>query len=104
MAVFDAVFTPSQRRAIKIPNLATTSASTEQAFGNGEIIAINADQDITIRFGPPGGVGAPDDTDFRLPQNTQSTFDMGNGWTSFKVFNRSTTTAANIWILPLSKV
>ena len=59
-------------------------------------------QDITIRWGPTG-MGAADDTDFRVPQGVTIVFDMGRDKDYVRFFNRSATTAADIWYLPLSK-
>jgi hypothetical protein len=103
MATPIAIFTPSQRTPTKIVALASLTSSIEIPFGIGELFAINADQDITIRFGP-SGLAAADATFFRIPQNVVATYDAGTAWTSIRVFNLSSTSTANIYIQPLSKV
>jgi hypothetical protein len=102
MATFDAILIPAQKAPIKIAGLAASTSTVEQAFGVNEIIAINSDQDITIRFGQPG-LAASDATFFRIPANTTPVFDLGRAWPSIRLFNLSTTTAANIYIQAMAK-
>jgi hypothetical protein len=102
MATFDSVFIPAQTRSTKIAALGATTASSEQAFGQNEIVAIVADQNITIRFGAAGAVGTPDATDFLLNAGTYMQLDMGRQWTSFKVFNTAGS-ACNVYIQKFSK-
>ncbi len=97
MAVFSSIFIPSGQPPVKIAALATTTASAEQVFGNNSIIAVNADQDITINWGQ-SGMAAPTTTDFRLPAGTTMLFDLGQAYDRFRVFNQSSTTAANVYI------
>lgn len=64
--------------------------------------AINADQDITIKFGT-AGMAAAAATDFRIPANQTYVYDLGRNFDRVRVFNLSSTTAANIFIQPLSR-
>lgn len=102
MATLDSFLIPAQTRSTKIAALGATTASSEQAFGQNEIVAIVADQAITIREGAAGAVGTPDATDFQIPAGVVYMVDMGRQWTSFKVFNTAATTA-NIYIKKFSK-
>jgi|SRR5581483_7466162 len=101
MAVFDAILLPAQKASVKIAGLAASTSSSEQTLGNNEIFAINADQDITIKFGAAGLSNAAT-TDFRIPANSTLVFDVGTKFTSFKVFNQGAS-AANIYYMFLSK-
>ena len=103
MATFDAILIPAETTGTKIAGLAATTSSAEQALGFNEIFAINADQDITIRFGPPSFSASAAATDFRIPQNSTMVFDVGRQYTSFKVFNLSGSTAANVYYMKLVK-
>ena len=102
MATFDAILVPASLRGSKEAALAASTSSTEIAVGHNVMLAINADQDVTVRFGPVG-LGAADATDFRIPQNSTMVFDLGRDKESVRFFNLSSTTAANIWYLALSK-
>lgn len=102
MATFSSILIPAQVPSTKIAGLATTTSSVEQALGANVIFAINADQDITIKFGLPG-LAAATANDFRVPANSTMVFDVGSHYTSFRCFNLSGTTTANIYIQFLSK-
>ncbi len=102
MATIDAILVPATNRGTKVAALAASTSTAETLIGHNVLLAVNADQDITIRFGPTG-MGAADDADFRIPQNSCMVFDMGRDKDYIRFFNNSSTTAANIWYLPLSK-
>lgn len=101
MAVFSSVFIPGSDAVIKVAGLATTTSSAEQTLGKHKLFAINATQDITIKFGVTG-LAAAAATDFRIPANTNVVFDTGSQITSIRVFNLSGTTAADVYVLGLS--
>lgn len=102
MATLSAVFHPSDDPAIRISSLATLTASSEQQLPAQRLFAINADQDITITFGQAGNCPVPDQTSFRIPQNSTLTFDIGTK-TALRVFNLSSTQTATVYILFLNK-
>lgn len=102
MAIFAHVLVPAGEAAIKIAALAASTASSEQVLGNGMLFAINGDQDLTIAFGV-AGMAAPTNAAFRIPANQTYTFDLGRNYDRIRVFNLSSTTAANIYIQPLSR-
>ena len=75
----------------------TTGASTAQIFvGNRRLIAINADQDVRIRWGSVSGPSAVS-TDFRIPANQTFTLDSGDEHPYFSLFNGSGVTANYSW-------
>lgn len=95
MARFAQILQFTNETPIKIAGLAATTASAAQFIGNRRIIAINADQDIMVLTGN-SGVGAPTAANYRIPQNQQTTIDMGaNAY--IRVFNNGSS-AANIYI------
>lgn len=102
MATIDAILVPATLRGTKVVSLAAITSTAEILIGHNVLLALNSDQDITIRFGPTG-MGAADDSDFRIPQGVTIVFDMGRDKDYIRFFNRSDSTAANIWYLPLSK-
>lgn len=102
MATFSAILVPAQTAATVISGQSAGSSSAEQALGYNQIFAINATQDITIRFGLPGFSSAAGTADFRIPAGSTMVFDTGTAYTSFKVYNLGTS-ACNIYIQPLSK-
>lgn len=105
MARFSTVLIPSCDAPINIPALAASTASAIQTIGRNRLFAINADQDITILFGNASGPTiTPSSTSYRIPANQQTTLDTGQAFDSFKVFNNSGTTVANIYIQLLSVV
>lgn len=102
MAVFDAILSPANRRAVKT-TVTAAAASAEIAFGENEIFAIVGDGAFTLRFGLPGAVGTPDATDWYVPAGATETFDIGRSWTSFKIYNPSATQSVDVWYMILSK-
>ena len=102
MATLDAILVPAKERGTKVAALAAVTSTAEILIGHNVLLAVNADQDITVRFGPTG-MAAADTTDFRIPQNVTIVFDMGRGVDYIRLFNNAAATAANIWYLPLSK-
>jgi hypothetical protein len=101
MAVFSAILCPSSAPVQKVAALAATTSSAELAFGNNTIIAVNATQDITIAFGQ-AGMGAATASNFRIPANTTQTFDLGQTFSSIRVFNLAAS-AADVYVQPLSR-
>lgn len=101
MAVFSSVFILSGP-PLKIASLAASTASAEQILGSNVQFAINADQDITIVYGT-SGMSAPTAANFRIPGGQIVTLDMGRNSDRIRVFNLSGTTAANVYICPLSR-
>ena len=81
---------------------AASSSTAEVEIGAHAHFAISADQDITVRFGITA-MDAADATDFRITAGVVGVFGMGPEFTHFRAFNLSSTTAANIHYLPLSK-
>lgn len=102
MAVFSAILVPSNDAPIKVAALAASTSSAELVMSNNRIFAINADQDITIRFGT-SGMAAADATFYRIPANQQTTFDLGGAFDRIRVFNQAAATAANVYIELLSR-
>lgn len=105
MARFSSILIPSADPPIVISALAASTASALQTIGRNRIFALNADQDITILFGNASGPTiTPNSSSYRIPANQQTTLDTGSAFDSFKVFNNSGTTVANIYIQLLSVV
>jgi hypothetical protein len=102
MAVQSAILVPAGDAVQKVSALAATTSSAALVLGTNRIFAINADQDITIRFGN-AGLAAADATFYRIPANQQTTLDLSDQFTQIRVFNLSSSTAANVWVLPLSR-
>jgi len=59
------------------------------------IIAINANQDVNIRFGNSSVAAIA--TDFRIPQNQTFTFDTGQENSYFSLYNGSGLTVTYWW-------
>jgi hypothetical protein len=88
---------------LKISALGTTTASSVQVVGKYRIFAINSDQDISITFGSAASsITTPTANSYRIPANQQTVFDTGAQFDEFQVFNLSSSTAANIYIIFLS--
>ena len=98
--VFSGILVPANEIAIKL-SVTASSSSAEQALSANRIFAINADQDITIKFGT-AGMSAATTSDYRIPANQQTTLDLGSSLTSIRVFNQGASTA-NVYILLLSR-
>lgn len=98
MARFAQILAPAGDTVIKVTGLAATTSSGELVVGARRIFAVNATQDITIRFGQTG-MGAADASFYRIPANQQTTFDMGSN-SVIRVFNESAS-AADVYILRL---
>lgn len=101
MATYSAILTPAQAPATVIGSLAAGASTVEQALGYNQIFGVNATQDITIRFGPPGLTDASA-TDFRVPAGSTMVWDVGRQYTSFKCYNLGAS-SCNIYIIFLSK-
>lgn len=102
MAVFDAILVLPAEVSTFI-SLNATTASSEIALGPQTLVGINADQDLTIRAGAAGSVTAPGTNDFRIPANVTFVFMTSRNAPSFKVYNKSTTTAASVYIQRFSQ-
>lgn len=97
MARMASVLIPSCDAPVIISALATTTASTLQTIGKNRIFAINAPTDVTILFGNKAGPAlSPTGVEFRIPANNTFTFDTGQAFDSFMVYNLSTATAVNV--------
>lgn len=118
MAVFSAVFRPSDstggiEKVNKVTALAAAASSAEIVLGTNVPFAIVAipigtpgattGANINVRFGPLG-LGAATAADFGIPVNVVLTFDTGSGFQSVRVFNNCTTSAVDVYVMPLSKV
>jgi hypothetical protein len=101
MAVLSSILHPATEVAIRPAALATGQSTAEIALGPNRIFAINADQDITIKFGNAGMTAAAG-TEYRIPANQQTTFDTGANVNSIRLWNLAATNA-NIYIILLSR-
>lgn len=101
MAVLNFTAVPGQVPGTMISALAASTSTAEQAFGKNTIFTINSDKDVTIKFGKPG-LSDASASDYRIPANVPLVWDVGNSYTSFKLFNLSVN-PANIYIMILSK-
>lgn len=88
MAVLDSILIPGAERGVHLNDIAATTASALQTVGKNFIFTIVCVQAVTIRFGG----GTADATDYLIPANTPHTFDLGERYTSFSVFNTAGTT------------
>jgi len=100
--VFDGILKPAAAPAIKIAALAAVTSSAEQSLGSNRIFAINATQDITIKFGVTG-MGAATAADFRVPASQTQVYDTGFEFTHIRVFNLHASSTADVYIQFLSK-
>lgn len=100
MALMASILIPTDK-PIVVASLGASTASSAQQPGS-RLFAINADQDITIGFGSATKAPSAGASSYRIPANTEKIFDLGNGFDRFAVYNLATS-AANIYILPLSK-
>lgn len=101
MAVFSSILVPAGEAAVQVLALTATTSSAEIVLGTNRIFAINADQDITIKFGNTGMTVATG-VEYRIPANQQTTFDTSDAYASIRVFNKGAS-AANIYIQKLSR-
>ena len=105
MATFASILVPSDDADIKVAALAASTASAAQTVGLRAIVAVNADQDITIVFYQAAvGTKTPTAANFRIPANQTQTFDMGSINDTIRVFNLNGASAANIWIKKFSRI
>lgn len=102
MATVDFVSIPAQVPSTVISALAAGASTIEQALGSNVIFLVNADQDITVRFGYPGFGTSAGTSDYRIPANTPQRFDTGRNYTSLKFYNLGQL-PANIYIMFISK-
>lgn len=113
MAMIHGFLQPSEADGITFSLNAVTASAVKTLYPNA-IFQITSDQAIAITFGSSGGSvplsgtagktpATPSATvGFMLPANTTPTvFWLGPNRDSFKVFNLSGTTAANISFVPL---
>lgn len=101
MALLASYLTVSQSPCIKVAALAASTSSSAQSIGARQVFAINATQDITIRFGT-SGMSTAAATNFRIPANQTATFEMSDAFTHIRVFNLGAS-AADIYIQTLSR-
>ena|ERR1017187_4739468 len=104
MARSASILIPASDVSLNIAALAAVTASAIQTIGKNRIFVINADQDISIKFGMAGTLTAATAASYRIPANQQVTLDTGPALDSFYVFNLNGTTAANVYIQLLSVV
>lgn len=100
MAIFTSIFPPAGA-ATHLSVNATSSSAKQTLGGKRFLFAINADQDITIKFGYDAAGVTAAATDFRIPAGVVATWDTGQ-FDSFAVYNLSASTA-NVYIQPLSR-
>lgn len=100
MATFAAIFPPAGA-AVKLSVNASASSAKQTLGGTKFLFAINADQDITIKFGYDAAGVTAATTDFRIPAGVVATWDTGQ-YDSFAVFNQGAS-SANVYIQPLSR-
>ena len=84
----------------QIGNSTTLAASTSTgaiAITKGRQIAINATQDMCIRFTASASVSAATATDFRIPQNQTFVFSVPAEITTMYLFNPSASTLTYYW-------
>ena len=100
MATLTTIFVPSGNGTAL--SVTTHAASLIQTLSKNQIFAINATEDVTIKFGLVT-VADPTGVEFRIPTGTTATFDLGDKYDSFKVYNLGTSTAS-VYYLPLSHI
>ena len=98
MATFQAIFVPG--KVTKVAALAGTTSSAEIVMAKDMKFAIVATGAINIAFGQ-SGMSAADATGWYIPASATIEFDLGNAYTSIRVFN-STASAIDVYILVLS--
>lgn len=74
-----------------------TSAIDACGTATSRLIAINADQDVLIRFGSTTGATAATATDFRIPQNSTFIFSVNQATRYFTLYNNSGSTVNYYW-------
>src|SRR5690349_19643859 len=73
----------------------TGGATSAISVGAYRQLAINADQDVRIRFGNSSVAAVV--TDFRIPQNQTFVFNTGPDTAYFSLYNNSGSTANYSW-------
>lgn len=100
MATFSAIFAPGI--TTKVVALAGSASSAEIVLGKDVKFAIVATTSpINIAFGQPG-MAAADATGFLIPAGVIASFDLGNAYTSIRVFNNTASTATDVYVLQLA--
>ncbi len=79
----------------------TVSSLGGLALAKNRIFAVNGNQDLCIKFGVTGVVATA--TNFRIPQGSTFTFDMGQANDHIDLFNPSGSTAT-YWVTLLSRI
>ena len=92
MATSDCILRPGEANGTQINDLGATTASSVQNVGKNYVFVIVAVQAVTIRFGVIDAVTDPNAASFLIPANTPMTFDTGEQFSAFKVFNTAGTT------------
>ena len=93
MATFDSILTPASAHGVQINDLANSTASSSQDTGKNTKFAIVTTGAVTIAFGATATAAS-----FLIPANTVLTFDTGEQYTSFTVFNVSGSAADIHWL------
>ena len=91
MATSDSHLVPGEANGTQINDLGATTASSVQNVGKNYKFAIVATQAVTIRFGTTDAVTDPNAASFLLPANVPTTWDTGETYSAFKVFNTAGT-------------
>lgn len=100
MATQSAIFIPEAGNG-QTASLAAATSTGELVIGTNRIFAVNATDDVNIKFGN-SGMAAASAADFRIPANTVATFDLGSYTDRVRLFN-NTAASVTYWILMLSR-
>lgn len=107
MATFTAIFSPvggstaGSTTADLTGSVGAGASSAEIVLSKYQLFAINATGDINIRFGNIG-MPAAAVTDFRLPGNSISVYQLGTTYDRIRLFNNGAS-PVTWWIQPLSR-
>lgn len=92
MSVQSSILNCSSEAALNFAQ-ATGGAIATQTPGKFRIFAVNANQDVFIKFGNAAVVADAGVTSFRIPANQTLVFGTGADSASFSIFNNSGSTA-----------
>lgn len=92
---------------LALPDISSSSANSTTLAGTtstaaivvtpNTLIAINATQDMSVRFSGSAAVTAAVATDFRIPANSTFTFSVSENETKMFFYNDSSTTLTYWW-------
>lgn len=105
MAIFSGILVPvggstaGSTTADISATLATVTSTAEIILGRYQLFAINASDDINIRFGN-SGMPAAAATDFRIPGGILAVYQVPQQWDRLRLFN-ATANTITYWIQPL---